>query len=421
VRKQGESAVSDKDIIDGGNNGGHTGPVVERTVAPAGLIDATPATENFRRFYTGAMILVAIAVTVIAGWSIRYVLNYGFLPFEMAETIDRIRYGEREVALAALVDLSGDERKARRAVSALTGIVADPDAGNRDLAAELLGQIGPAARKAVPVLSEALLDDDAELRLAAIDALGGIGVAAEPAVPLLSELLATGDEVTRERAANALGGIGYAAANADDALFAALDDPSGRVRAHALLALAQTGAEPPADALPKMAGLLENPDPEIRAAAARTIGLLHEDLQSLAPDLTMALGDVDARVREQAARALGMIGEAAAPALAALTARFDDAEAKVRIQAVWAVGQMGEAAARATPELVAALEDSDEEVQRQAYEALKQVVRNSDDELPDVAAALDKHPLHESSDGHHGENKKTEPYAHENEAVPENG
>ena len=415
--------MSDKDIIDGGNNDGHTGPVVERTVTPAGLIDATPATGNFHSFYTGAMIFVAIAVTVVAGWSIRYVVIYGFLPLEMAETIDEIRYGEREVALAAFVDMSGDERKARRAVSALTGIVADPDAGNRDLAAELLGQVGPAARKAVPVLSEALLDDDATLRRAAIDALGGIGAAAEPAVPLLSELLATGDEVTRERAAHALGGIGYAAADADDALYAALADPSSNVRAHALLALAHTGAELPADAPPKLAGMLEHPDPEIRAAAARTIGLLHEDLQSLAPDLTMALGDADARVREQAARSLGMIGESAAPALAALTARFDDPEAKVRIQAVWAVGQMGQAAVRAAPELVAALEDSDEEVQRQAYQALKQVVRDSDDELPDVVAALNGHPLHESSCGHHGGKNQYHdtPYAHENEAVPENG
>ncbi len=415
--------MSDKDKNNGDGNGGPTDPVVQQATPPARLIEETPATENFHRFYTGAMIFVAIAVIVAAGWSIRYVMTYGFVPFELAETIDEIRYGKRSVALAAFTDLSADERKARRAVSALSGIVADPGAGNRDLAAELLGQIGSGARKAVPVLSEALLDNDADLRLAAIDALGGIGAASEPAVPRLSELLATGDEITRERAAHALGGIGYAAADADDALYAALDDPSRNVRAQALLALAHTGAELPKEAPPKFAGLLEHPDAEIRAAAARTIGLLHENLRSLAPDLTMALGDVDAGVREQAARALGMIGESAAPALPALTARFDDAEAKVRIQAVWAVGQMGEAAARAAPELVAALEDSDEEVQRQAYEALKQVVRNSDDELPDVVAALDGHPLHKSSCGHHGENNQDHdtPYAHENEAVPENG
>ena len=71
------------------------------------------------------------------------------------------------------------------AVPALIAALTDAYVDVRRLAADALGNIGPAAAEAVPALIAALTEADVDVRRLAADALGNIGPAAAEAVPAL--------------------------------------------------------------------------------------------------------------------------------------------------------------------------------------------------------------------------------------------
>src|SRR5437868_2193319 len=78
---------------------------------------------------------------------------------------------------------------------------------------------------------------------------------------------------------------------------------------------------------------LHDPDPQVRAQAARSLGALGKNSEAAVPDLIGALKDSDAKVRADAAEALWSLGSRARDAIPALTAALGDKAPAVRLNA----------------------------------------------------------------------------------------
>ena len=162
-------------------------------------------------------------------------------------------------------------------------------------------------------------------------------------------------------------------------LVAALDDPDSEVRnaaAHALGEMQDTAA-----VLALMRALTEDRDAEVRATAAYSLGQLES--RRAVPALGQALSrDPAAEVRNRAAWALGQIEDATA--VDALVAGLGDDDAEVRNRVAWALGQIESPAA--VPGLVGALRDPVPGVRERAAWALGQI--ESPDAIDGLMGAL---------------------------------
>lgn len=97
-----------------------------------------------------------------------------------------------------------------------------------------------------------------------------------------------------------------------------LNDPEGRVRRRAALAVGRVGLP---DGIPLLTPLLADADPDVRAAAAFALGLIGDD--AAADSLIKALTDPAPLVRGRAAEALGQIGaKNAATAIGQVAAEY---------------------------------------------------------------------------------------------------
>ncbi len=97
----------------------------------------------------------------------------------------------------------------------------------------------------------------------------------------------------------------------------------------------------PEQALPRLAALLNDPNPELRRTAAQALGKIAR--KEAVPALMGALRDPDAGVRRHAAWALGMIGEdAVGPDRSPLASLLFDPDPGVREAAALALGLTGD-------------------------------------------------------------------------------
>jgi HEAT repeat protein len=101
------------------------------------------------------------------------------------------------------------------------------------------------------------------------------------------------------------------------------------VKETAVDAIARIG-EP---AVPALIQSLSDPDPGVRAQAARALARMSEKAQTALPALTAALDDPDEDVRIAATRALGQMGPVAAPALPALIKLLHEPDGKQTVTA----------------------------------------------------------------------------------------
>lgn len=151
-------------------------------------------------------------------------------------------------------------------------------------------------------------------------------------------------------------------------LVAVLSDQSaGQDRAIACWLLARIGGEP---AFAPLVVALHNPDPLLRAEAARALGVL--DNPQAVPELITALRtDPDADTSIAAAHSLGLLGDhrAVDPLLAVLA----DPSADPRLRGFAAEALIGPGERRAVPPLIAALADPSAEVRYWAAFALGQL------------------------------------------------
>ncbi len=146
-----------------------------------------------------------------------------------------------------------------------------------------------------------LEDEDGFVRATAAKLLGDLEDPA--AVPALVDHLGRDpDPVVRQRAAEALTVL--AGPQAEESLVRALQDPLARVRLAATRGVSDLAPGRALDALVQL--LLEDPEWEIRAQAARGLG--RSGARELAPALEAALQDRNEFVRAAAAHALEEIG-----------------------------------------------------------------------------------------------------------------
>lgn len=82
------------------------------------------------------------------------------------------------------------------------------------------------------------------------------------------------------------------------------------------------------NAVPTLISTLNDPNPRVRAEAARALARIGPEATEAVQPLIARLDDPDEEVRQAAARALGQVGPAAAPAVPALISLIDAASSK---------------------------------------------------------------------------------------------
>jgi HEAT repeat protein len=278
--------------------------------------------------------------------------------------------------------------------------LADEDVRVQWYAAYALGQIGPQAATSVEPLVGVLEDRGRNeyVRGATAWALGRIGSDAGRVVKLLTETLRSQHLSVRRNSPRALGNLGVAAAEAIPGLVELLEDQDAAVRANAAVALWKIGRHPRAipvlaemtrrpdgpgayqavvalgrlasrtqEAAPALVAALRHADPDIRRAAARSLGQIGPPI---IPALQEALADSDREVRRSAVEALGWIGAAAVPTL---IEALNNESPSARRAAARALGRFGPAAKAAEPALIEALRGTDEKVRQAAARALGEI------------------------------------------------
>ena len=163
--------------------------------------------------------------------------------------------------------------------------------------------------------------------------------------------------------------------DASDALkteLEAFSSESPLTRAKAVRDISAMG-EDSSVALPCLVAMLEDPDVQVRAAAAESLGEIGVP-DAVDPLVEVMEGrDEDWSVRARAARSLGKLGDA--KAVDPLIASLNDMTVPVREMSVIALGEIGDPAAREALEKVARL-DSDLETRYEAEEALGKLAPN---------------------------------------------
>jgi HEAT repeat protein len=363
---------------------------------------------------------------------------------------------EDHVANLKHVDTRPRERSALKlvnsgaaAVGPIVGTLLDEEAGYRERAFFVLGQIGPPARDALPALGAALRSENADQRRVAAWALGRIGKAAlkqiaegfrheklevrisaacalafvgpkaKPLVPELVKLMEEEDPGARLAAAEAAGRIGPWAKKAVPALLKLAqatpaptvpptepngdeateedadatvrsENGNGEVRAAAFEALGRIG-EHAAHAVPGLAELLAGECVEIRLMASRTPAQIGPNAKKAAPMLGRALADADEDVRRHSL--LALVGTGSVPKFAVCDflgaleehARTFTDQADGEDHAAEALGEFRKAL---TPVLVELARDKDPVPRRRAVWGLG-VMPRTKYTLPTLSAALE--------------------------------
>ena len=238
--------------------------------------------------------------------------------------LSRVRDGS---AFATLVGLLADPLPAVR-YFALDGLIRSGDAVAAGQIGALYGSVAGTLAARDPV---AVLDDpgpalaDLGLMMAALRAL----LALDPSAGLDAFL----------------DGAAPRAFPRDSAAGLALAEGAYELRRLALVGLGYTGAGAAATALVE-GGALSDPDPRLRAAAVRAIGVL--GFPGAAGAILPALDDTSSDVRRMVAVVLGRLADARV--VAALMAALDDPHAGVRREAALGLGYLGDARARSALE-----------------------------------------------------------------------
>jgi HEAT repeat protein len=248
-----------------------------------------------------------------------------------------------------------------------------PDAEDRYIAAQALGNIGSLAKPAIPKLIAKLKDEDKRVRIAVADAMRKIGEL-KAQVPSLIELLEGNDKYICSLSASTLGKIGPPAKAAIPALIKALTDEDWGVGSSAASALGSIGS----GLLPTLIDALTYESREVRCHAANA--LASKLRLGAVPALINALKSEDEGFRRHATSVLE------AEAVAALREAYNDSDEDVRNAAEEALKKilgvenqidLGAEAAKEA-ELVAALREAcnnpDDYIRDAAEEALRKIL-----------------------------------------------
>jgi HEAT repeat protein/cyclophilin family peptidyl-prolyl cis-trans isomerase len=307
-------------------------------------------------------------------WAAAYALEK--IPHKKAEEPLRRLLSHKDEMVRSYAARTLGRLKAGRAVEDLTGLLEDPSWKVAVRAAEALGRIGD--RDATEALVGALASPNHHLRRTAADALGRLED--KDAAQALTVALRDPSPAVRSHAASAL-----ASTSKEEAiphLRHLLDDTEVEVRAAAVYEIGRIGRD--VDTSFVFRRLHDDPSPQIRAEAARSLG--DRPAARNVPHLLRALEDRDWVVRAVAAEALGSIGDARAvgPLIEAYRSTRDPLEGDLPVSAVAAMKEIADSSA------VDFLQDEalmapDVRVRREAAEALESVTGRHVEPLDDAA------------------------------------
>lgn len=217
-----------------------------------------------------------------------------------------------------------------------------------------------------------LEDDDRDVRLAALKALSRYG--SEKAPPALVGLAGDADGEVRVAAVGALAAVRRDESVVLPALVQALRHRDAATRRAAADGFARRWEHPPPDAAAAVAELIDalgDADKGVRAAAAAALG--RAGPTAVAP-LVKVLRHEKADIRDGAVAALALLG-----AVKELSAALDDKDAAARLGACQALERIGPAASGSAPALNRVAEgDENADVRTAAASALAAVVRNTE-------------------------------------------
>ncbi len=315
----------------------------------------------------------------------------------------RAALGEKEEAIAALLELLQDQHNrvrslaadalsqlgnaSQRVIDALLQRLQDEDSWVRFRAGNALGQLGKASQLVIDALLQGLQDENDSVRAGAAIALGQLGNASQPAIDALLQSLQDENDLVRAGTAIALGKLGNASQPAIDALLQRLQDENDSVRAGTADALGKLGN----DSQPVIAALfqkLQDEDDWVRSRAAYALGNLGNASQPAIDALLQMLEDENDSVRAGAADALGKLGNTSQPVIDALLQRLQDEDNWVRAGAVIASGKLGNASQPVIDSLLKCLQDVDNSVRYGAAYALGNLGNASEQVIAALVARL---------------------------------
>ncbi|MCA9134535.1 MAG: HEAT repeat domain-containing protein, partial [Planctomycetales bacterium] len=163
--------------------------------------------------------------------------------------------GDSAVRLASLEALEGWGKQASAVVPAVVELRNNKEAAVRSAAVQTLAAIDADIPHLVGELRAALADADWDVRRVAAESLGQLGPAAEAAVPQLFGMLA--NEEDSDFASSALRGIDAAPLEALSLLSEQLDSTDGRTSAYAIFLLGKLGAQA-TEILPRLEKMLQD-------------------------------------------------------------------------------------------------------------------------------------------------------------------
>ncbi len=311
--------------------------------------------------------------------------------------IELLRHEKPRVRRQACMCLRNIGKRAKEAVPALLDVLGDPERDVREQAAKALKDIGATGITDTDQLKAALTDDDWSVRHAASQVLGSMRAkgsvlqefveqldSPDPddrqeairglmqldtadAVPAFDRALDDPEVAVREVAVQALGRLKFA--DASGALCRAMKDRVATIRKSAARQLGSGGryAALTPEVVAALVALLDDPVPDVRAAACTTIARFDSPLvPPLIPRVVALLDDLSTEVQQSAISALGSIARGNKAALKALTAQLSNLDPKHRQLAVNAIGIVGRNDSGALTALTPLFSDLVEEV---AYEA----------------------------------------------------
>jgi HEAT repeat protein len=203
---------------------------------------------------------------------------------------------ERATALRLMGDLKDD-----RSLGILLNAITDPQPSVRGAAASALGDLGKV--EGITALQHALEDKIPAVRTSAAIGLGDLH--AKESKPALTRALSDQNPVVQAAAMSALLRLGEPVGNMRDTVDSLLQRQDPGTRSAVAKALGRSTPGRDEAAIDILSGLLADPIPRPRIAAARSLGQIGS--QAAVPILKQALHDEDDAVRAAAGGALGRL------------------------------------------------------------------------------------------------------------------